>query len=235
MASSRIRCATVIASVLAITKLPTNRAMPPKPSRKYLKTLSPAWVSLLSAPPARRRSSPASFRRAAGGSGGSTRRRHALFGADTDEVELALLVEQPLCGREVENRDLSPAIEPSDPKLTIPLTRYFATGPSPNAPTVWPSAKCCSSAVDLSIAIWPSPRGHSPSTSLSGFRPGRPEGSMPSARPSSALPDRLAVLVDEPRLVLDRALGDTHAGQALDLVEHGGRERRRLGGSRRSS
>ena len=48
MASSRIRWATVIASVFAITKLPTKSAMPPKPSRMYLKTLMPSCVCLLS-------------------------------------------------------------------------------------------------------------------------------------------------------------------------------------------
>ena len=48
VANSRIRCATVIASVLAITKLPTNSAMPPKPSRKYLMTFRPSWLSALS-------------------------------------------------------------------------------------------------------------------------------------------------------------------------------------------
>ena len=34
VASSRVRCATVIESVLKITKAPTNSAIPPKPSRK---------------------------------------------------------------------------------------------------------------------------------------------------------------------------------------------------------
>ena len=55
VASSRRRCATVIASVFAITKLPTKSATPPKPSRKYLMKFSPCWVSLESASPARRR------------------------------------------------------------------------------------------------------------------------------------------------------------------------------------
>ena len=41
VASSRIRCATVIASVLAITKLPTKSAMPPKPMRMYLMMFVP--------------------------------------------------------------------------------------------------------------------------------------------------------------------------------------------------
>ena len=54
---------------------------------------------------------------------------------------------------------------------------------------------------------------------------------MPSARPSSALPIALPFVVDEPRLVLDRALRDTHGRQALDLVQHVGRERGRLGGA----
>ncbi len=34
VASSFVRCATVIESVLKMTNAPTNRAMPPKPSRK---------------------------------------------------------------------------------------------------------------------------------------------------------------------------------------------------------
>ena len=49
VANSRIRCATVIASVLAMTKLPTKSAMPAKPSREYLMMFSESWVSLLSA------------------------------------------------------------------------------------------------------------------------------------------------------------------------------------------
>ena len=34
VANSRVRCATVIESVLKITNAPTNSAMAPKPSRK---------------------------------------------------------------------------------------------------------------------------------------------------------------------------------------------------------
>ena len=47
VASSRVRCATVIDSVLAITKLPTNRATPPKASRKSWKMLRKPLVSLV--------------------------------------------------------------------------------------------------------------------------------------------------------------------------------------------
>ena len=47
VASSRVRCAIVIDSVLAITKLPTNRAMPPNASRKSWKMLRNPLVSLV--------------------------------------------------------------------------------------------------------------------------------------------------------------------------------------------
>jgi hypothetical protein len=40
VANSRVRCATVIESVLAMTNAPTKRAMPPKASRKYRKVVS---------------------------------------------------------------------------------------------------------------------------------------------------------------------------------------------------
>ena len=45
VASSRVRCATVIDSVLAITKLPTNSAMPPNASRNDRKMFRNELVS----------------------------------------------------------------------------------------------------------------------------------------------------------------------------------------------
>ena len=48
VASSRIRCATVIFSVLAITELPTISAIPPKASRNLRNQPTPFCVSLLS-------------------------------------------------------------------------------------------------------------------------------------------------------------------------------------------
>jgi len=33
-------------------------------------------------------------------------------------------------------------IEPTEPKRTMPLIWYCATGPSPNAPTDWPTVRC---------------------------------------------------------------------------------------------
>ncbi len=47
VASSRVRCATVIDSVLAITKLPTNSATPPNASRKSWKIVRKPLVSLV--------------------------------------------------------------------------------------------------------------------------------------------------------------------------------------------
>ena len=47
VASSRVRWAIVIDSVLAITKLPTNSAMPPNASRKSWKMVRNPLVSLV--------------------------------------------------------------------------------------------------------------------------------------------------------------------------------------------
>ena len=50
VASSRVRCAIVIDSVLAITKLPTNNAIPAKASRKFWMMLRKplvSWVAFL--------------------------------------------------------------------------------------------------------------------------------------------------------------------------------------------
>ena len=47
VASSRVRCATVIEMVLKMTKAPTNSAMPANASRMYLMPLSPPVTDLL--------------------------------------------------------------------------------------------------------------------------------------------------------------------------------------------
>ena len=49
VANSRERWATVIESVLRITNAPTNSAMPPKPSRKYVMNFRPSLTFLASA------------------------------------------------------------------------------------------------------------------------------------------------------------------------------------------
>ena len=106
VASSRVRWAIVIESVFAITKLPTNSATPPNASRKSWMMLRKPLVSLV-----------ACCACACAGShlrGGRQQRadlactscagRGAGLRGDVDLVELALLVEEPLRGREVEDR-----------------------------------------------------------------------------------------------------------------------------------
>ena len=46
---------------------------------------------------------------------------HAFLGADADQVELALLLEQPLGGLEIEDGDGDAAQPALDPKRTMPL------------------------------------------------------------------------------------------------------------------
>ena len=49
VANSRVRCATVIDSVLKMTNAPTKSATPPNPSRKYVMNAMPSFVSAASA------------------------------------------------------------------------------------------------------------------------------------------------------------------------------------------
>ena len=106
VANSRTRCAMVIESVLAMTKLPTNRAMNPKPSRNFCTTP----VDLLMSSTAevvlacevfdlgRRREQRLDCRC-------ELVRRDAFARRDLDLVELAQLVEQLLSRGQVEDRD----------------------------------------------------------------------------------------------------------------------------------
>ena len=48
VANSRVRCAMVIESELAMTKLPTNSATPPKPSKNFWRNETKEFVSLAS-------------------------------------------------------------------------------------------------------------------------------------------------------------------------------------------
>ena len=105
VASSRVRWAIVIDRVLAITKLPTNRAIPPKASRKSWKMLRNPLVSLVACwaccwPV---------LTCALGPSSGlicvhDVLRRVAVLGRDADRVVLADLVEDPLSLGQREDR-----------------------------------------------------------------------------------------------------------------------------------
>ena len=161
---------------------------------------------------------------------------HARLGADADRGRACRACRTAAArSRGRRPRSWCLPIEPTDPKRTMPLTRYFASGPSPNAPTVWPTAKCCSSAVDLSIAICPSPWGHCPSRAVSGFRLWSPRcGSMPKATPSSAFPIALPFASTSRDWSSIEPCATRTPGRRLDLGQHVGRERRRLVWSRRS-
>jgi hypothetical protein len=154
VANSRIRWATVIASVLAITKLPTNRAMPPKPISMYLIRLMPSWVSLLSAAAC----ASALFTCVVSERSGLIWRTSSACvvpGSAPTRIRSslpALSNTRPAVGRS-KTVIVEPPIESTEPKPMMPVMRYVATGPSASTPTVWPIRKSCFSAVDLSIAI----------------------------------------------------------------------------------
>ena len=106
VANSRVRCATVIDSVLKITKAPTNRAMPANDSRKYRMMLVNVEISsessvACSAPDRTVTDVPSSSRMRATSSSGAT----PSCGGGLHRVELALLVQERLGGRDVEDRE----------------------------------------------------------------------------------------------------------------------------------
>ena len=111
VANSRVRCAIVIESEFAITKLPTKSAMPPNASRKPRRNeMNEFGVLRVLGGLLARRSAPAR-------SPGRTVRdlvdqllvRDGRLGCDVDLVELAGLVEQPLRRRHVEAGKRCPA------------------------------------------------------------------------------------------------------------------------------
>ena len=104
VASSRVRCAIVIESEFAITKLPTKSAIPPNASRKPRRNV---MNELVSCGVLRRLGGAESRLRGARQDrlarvAGSPRPATLGFAGDRDLVELALLVEEPLGGRQVE-------------------------------------------------------------------------------------------------------------------------------------
>ena len=104
VANSRVRCAIVIESEFAITKLPTKSAMPAEGEQEALQEAD-ELVRVLGVlgPPAPRPCAPA---RSAAGPARSAASSCSVetpgFAATRDLVELAALVEEPLRGREVE-------------------------------------------------------------------------------------------------------------------------------------
>ena len=110
VANSRVRCAIVIESEFAITKLPTKSAMPPNASRKPRRNEMNESVSLASSAACWAPVRTCAF-------AGMTDRdlvdqllvRDGRLGCDVDLVELAGLVEQSLRRRHVETGKRCPA------------------------------------------------------------------------------------------------------------------------------
>ena len=142
----------------------------------------------------------------------------ARFGADPDQVELAALVEQALRGREVEDGDRRAADR---------VDRAEAHDAADAVPLDWAVSERADGLSDLEVLAG----RRSPCRSRSGRRRGataRHELERVQALVGGGVDadgdalvrvsDRVAVLVDESRRVLDRALGEAHAGEALDLA-----------------
>ena len=129
VASSRIRCVTVIASVLAITKLPTNSAIPPKPSRKYLMKFRPSCVSSLSAAAC----AVAVFTCVVSETNGvicpASSSSETPSSAPTRIRSNLPSLSKSRCAVEIEDGDRDPAERPFFPKRTSLLIVYSVTGP----------------------------------------------------------------------------------------------------------
>ncbi len=132
VANSRVRCATVIESVLKMTKAPTKSAMPAKASRKYWMKFVNSLISSLSSC-----ASTSAERTCA--SAGEDRlnlvdqllRSRSLDAGDGDGVDLAFPVEQLLRGGEVEDGegrrpegvDVAELGDPGDLEVLLRLER----------------------------------------------------------------------------------------------------------------
>ena len=129
VASSRVRCAIVIESELTITKAPTKSAISAEREQEVAEERD-ELVRVLGILRGLRVAGPDL------GPGRQDRldllqellRRDARLGGDPDLVELALLVEEPLRGREVEPDSVAPPIELTDPNLTSPEIRERLDG-----------------------------------------------------------------------------------------------------------
>ena len=227
VASSRIRWATVIESVFAITKLPTKSAMPPKASRIVRKMPIPSWVLAVRGCLAGRRLDRGRLGEQGIDLADELGLRDAGLGADEDLVELASLSNSPRPSACRRRRSSPPASESSSPKRTRPVISYFSHRTVGECPDRLADLKLLVSAVDLSIAICavaagPLARGERERAQAGGGRRRR------RARSRLGLADRLALAVDEGRVVREPRAART-PGRLVDLAEDVGGEGRRFG------
>ena len=170
VANSRVRCAIVIESEFAITKLPTKSAMPANASRKPWRKVMNWFVSSASSFAC----SDASLTSAVGGRifrMSSTSFSCGTPGAAATAISSSLpSLSKIRCaiGRS-KPASVAPPIVETDPNRKNPEMRRRSTGPSPWTPTVWPISKFSLSAVASSIATSPDP-GHWPVVSVSGLK-----------------------------------------------------------------
>jgi hypothetical protein len=170
VANSRVRCATVIESVLKITKAPTNSAMPANVSRKYrmmfVNVVTSAESSLACSVPDRTVTDvPSSLRMRATSSSGAT---PSCAAACTESSSPSLSRSAWAVGTS-KMANVAPPSELTSPYLAIPTISYSRAGPRAATPIRSPTARFSSSATPSSIATSLAPDGQLPSTRLSGL------------------------------------------------------------------
>ena len=169
VANSRVRWATVIDSVLKMTNAPTNRATPPKPSRKYVMNAIPSFVSAASAEAC---AAPVCTSAVAGTRGSSA------CTSSSGEVPCVAATEMESKCPSFRNRacavgtsktaNVAPPIESTEPNLATPVISYCLTGPNAATPTASPTPKPSLAEVLASITTWSAPRAHLPAVRLRG-------------------------------------------------------------------
>ena len=171
VANSRVRWVIVIDSVLAMTKLPTKSAIPPKASSAYWMTLRKLSTSFLSS----FAWAAAFFACAVGGRSGWI--SESSFGVGTPAFDWTRMrSSRPTLPNSrwavgMSNTEtVEPPIDETAVTFTSPEMRNVCSAPREVTPIASPMAKWCLSAVLLSIAICPGPDGHEPATSESGLK-----------------------------------------------------------------
>ncbi len=172
VASSRVRCATVIDSVLAITKLPTNSATPPNASRKSWKIREEA-ARVLRGLLGLRGAGPdlGVGGEQAADRGHQRRARVTRVDGHVDLVVAALLGEDALCRGQREDRQRGAAERGNAGEFDRPGDREALDRTAgDHADLSVRAEKCCLLAVAASMSTSPGCVGHPPLDRLSGLK-----------------------------------------------------------------